>query len=90
MSETYSTYEAKTRFSDVLRKVRAGHRVIITLHGKEVAEVRPIASKREGVAARVRRLEERGVLSKPAGRRRPWKAIANRPGALKRFLSDRE
>jgi len=35
--DTYSTYEAKSRFSEIIRKVRAGRRVIVTHHGARVA-----------------------------------------------------
>ena len=34
MAQTYSTYEAKARFSETIRKVRAGQRIIIS-HGDE-------------------------------------------------------
>ena len=87
--KTYSTYEVKARFSEVLRRVRAGERVLITFHGREVAEIRPIEAEPR-IEDRVRRLEERGVLSAPTGARRPWKTIARRPGALRRFLAERE
>ena len=39
--ETYSTYEAKAKFSEVIRKVRAGQTVRIAYRGEEIAEVRP-------------------------------------------------
>lgn len=39
MSDTYSTYEAKARFSEIIRKVRSGKHVRITYRGREVAEV---------------------------------------------------
>ena len=37
VSAVYSTYEAKARFSEVLRLVRFGTPVIVTHHGKPVA-----------------------------------------------------
>ena len=57
---TYSTYDAKARFSEILRKVRAGERVSITYRGKEVAEIRPVIEE-ETVEERLRKLEERGI-----------------------------
>ena len=39
MAETYSTYEAKTKFSEVIRKVRAGQRIVIAYRGEEIAEI---------------------------------------------------
>lgn len=85
----YSMYEAKARFSEVLRKVRAGQRVVITYRGTEIAEIRPIrpgASLGESVS----RLEEEGVVSprrRPTG---PLRSLAKKPGALARFLDSRE
>ncbi|HEV7515203.1 MAG TPA: type II toxin-antitoxin system prevent-host-death family antitoxin, partial [Thermoanaerobaculia bacterium] len=58
---TYSTYEAKAKFSEILRKVRAGQRVVIAYHGEEVAEIRPI-EKKKTLAASLRELEEQGIL----------------------------
>lgn len=89
MAHTYSTYEAKARFSEVMRKVRAGQRVVITFHGEEVAEIRPIG-KETTLDDRVRQLEERGLVSPAGGTRRTWQAIARRPGALRRFLAERD
>ena len=89
MAKTYSTSEVKTRFGEVMRRVRAGERVVVTSRGKEVAEIRPI-EKRESLEERVQSLEERGVVVSAGGKRRPWKAIAHRPGALERFVADRE
>ncbi|MBI4615552.1 MAG: type II toxin-antitoxin system prevent-host-death family antitoxin [Planctomycetes bacterium] len=89
---TYSTYEAKARFSEVLKKVREGHRVIITYRGKEIAELRAI------VRGRVPVLEERLAELEAAGEiRRPRKrfsaetgSLAKKPGALARFLESRD
>jgi len=87
--DTYSTYEAKARFSEVLRKVRAGQRVLITYHGQNVAEIRPVRPPR-GLAERVRLAEEQGVVSAAAERRGKLRPLAKRPGALARFLESRE
>lgn len=86
---SYSTYEAKARFSELIRKVRRGETVVITYRGAEVAELRPL--KREPtVEERIEQLRERGILSGPAERKWDWKPIAFRPGALKRFLEERD
>ena len=90
MSETYSTYEAKAKFSEVLRKVRAGKRVRIAYRGREIAEIAPIAPEASSIEDTMRRLEEEGVLDSGrsvAGRFAP---LARRRGALKRFLESRE
>ena len=86
---TYSTYEAKARFSELMRKVRRGETVIITYRGDEVAELKPI-EKETTVQERIEKLREQGILSGPAKRTWDWKPIAHRPGALKRFLEERD
>ena len=60
--ETYSTYEAKARFSELLRKVRAGQVVRVTHRGEVVAEVRPTAQSGSSLEARLDDLETRGAL----------------------------
>lgn len=37
-----SAYEAKTRFAELIRRVRRGERITITHHGVPVAELVPI------------------------------------------------
>jgi prevent-host-death family protein len=90
MAETYSTYEAKARFSEVMRKVRAGQRVLIAYRGETIAEIRPLEEREKGLEASLPRLEHEGVLSRrrqPTGALRP---VAKKPGALARFLESRE
>jgi prevent-host-death family protein len=88
--ETYSTYEAKARFSEVVRKVRAGQTVRIAYHGEEIAEVRPLYGVRARLEKRVARLEEQGVLGRPGKPRGPLRPLARKRGALRRFLESRE
>ena len=89
MADTYSTYEAKARFSEVIRKVRAGRRVVVTHHGVEVAEIRPLDKSPETLAERLESLARDGRVARAAGA--PGvRLIARRPGALARFLADRE
>ncbi len=89
MADIYSTYEAKAKFSEVIRKVRAGQRIRIAYRGEEIAEIRPVEGRRP-LEKRLAQLEEQGILSrarKPAG---PLKVLAKKPGALARFLESRE
>lgn len=90
MESVYSTYEAKAKFSELLRKVREGGRVVITFHGEPVAELRPIEKREETLDERIARLTEEGSLSPPPATKGVWKAVAYRPGALQRFLDDRD
>lgn len=90
MPRTYSTYEAKARFSEVLRQVRAGQRVVIAYRGEPVAEIRPFEPAEPGLAGRLARLKIEGVLHpQPAGKR-ALRPLARRRGALKRFLEERD
>ena len=89
MSETYSTYDAKAKFSEVLRKVRGGQTITISYHGKPVAEIRPIAPATDDLEGRLQRLEDDGVLVRAAERQGKLCIVTRRPGALRRFMRDR-
>ena len=89
MRRKYSTYEAKARFSEILRKVRAGQHVTISYRGEAVAEIRPVYGADRTESA-LRELEEQGVLSPPVAPTADMKPIARKPGALKRFLESRD
>ncbi len=90
MSDVYSTYEAKARFSEILRKVRGGRRVRITYRGEEIAELKPIEKAGQSVERALKQLEERGVIGPAPERRSRPKPLATKPGALARFLESRE
>jgi prevent-host-death family protein len=90
MAQVYSTYEAKARFSEILRKVRAGQRIIISSRGEEVAEIRPITDSAPALKEHFRRLEERGVLEAGASRPGKLRPVVRKRGALARFLESRD
>ena len=90
MSKSYSTYEAKAKFSEVLRQVRAGQPVVITYHGEDIAEIRPI-NRVEDIQSRIRQAEERGILSSPPQPPKvDFQPLAKRKGGLSRFLESRD
>ena len=90
MARTYSIYEAKARFSEVIREVREGETVTVSYRGEPVAEIRAIRqSKTPTLDERLDHLERRGALLRPAHPRRDFKTVADRPGALARFLAER-
>jgi prevent-host-death family protein len=89
MRDTYSLYEAKAKLSAIVRQVREGHPVVVTLHGEPAVEIRAVSGARKGIEAKLDRMAERGELLRPSGPRRPFRRIARRPGALERFLADR-
>jgi prevent-host-death family protein len=90
VARVYSTYEAKAKLSEILRKVRTGQSVGISYRGQLVAEVRPVEPPHENLEERIRRLESQGVLTPPGRPNRGIARVAKRPGALKRFLASRE
>lgn len=85
----YSTYEAKAKFSEILRQVRQGRTIRVSYRGVPVAEIRPIGGADASLARRLERLEERGVLIRPPERAGELDVVRRRPGALARFLEDR-
>ena len=89
MGITYSTYEAKSRFSEVLRQVREGATITISYRGEPVAEIRPIQKETETLEEYFDGLRRQGVLYPASEPRRPFKPSAHVPGALERFLADR-
>lgn len=90
MGDVYSTYEAKARFSEIIRKVREGKTVSVTYRGELVAEIRPVPEGGETLEQRLSRLAESGILVRAAERHGRLRRVARRPGALERFLEDRD
>lgn len=89
MRDTYSLYEAKAKLSAIVRQVREGRHVLVTVHGKPVAEIRPVAAEAGDLQARVEHLEARGALVRSAARA-GLRPVKRKRGALKRFLKDRD
>jgi prevent-host-death family protein len=94
MKKIYSLYEAKAKLSQIIREVRQhGQPVTISYHGEPVVEIRPVdpvAGDEDRVQKRMRELEERGVLTRGNGESLRLRPIAHRPGALERFLQERD
>ena len=59
MLREYSAYDAKARFSELLRAVMDGERVVISYRGKPVAEMRPLEPVIDTPGALARFLHER-------------------------------
>jgi len=89
MELLYSTYEAKARFSEVLRHVREGRTVTISYRGDPVAEIRPLRDQATRLEKRLAELERQGALTPAPKHREPMKPGKRVPGALERFLADR-
>ena len=89
MALTYSIYEAKARFSEVIRQVREGKTVTVSYRGEPVAEIRSIQQQKLTLEERLRDLERSGSLVPSAIPRRTFQPVERRPGALSRFLAER-
>ncbi len=97
MAREYSIYDAKAKLSALVRQVReSGQTFVITVHGEPVAELRPIAPavvKKQTPEERFLEMEARGLISpsllKP-GEKPNFKAGEPVPGALQRFLEERD
>lgn len=89
MGITYSTYEAKARFAEVMRQVREGKTVTVSYHGEPVAEIRPLQPEPATIEERLEDLERRGVLVRSSLARRPLQVVTRRPGAVERLLTER-
>lgn len=90
MALTYSIYEAKARFSEVIRQVRDGRTVTISYRGEPVAEIHSVRQQpTPTLERRLEDLERDGALVRPTLGKRTFRAVAHRPGALARFLAER-
>ena len=87
---TYTASEARTRFSEVMRQVREGKTVTVSYRGEPVAEIRPLGKRKQTLEERIRELELRGVIVGPRKKRTPFKLGRPVPGALERFLAERD
>ncbi|MDZ4259986.1 MAG: type II toxin-antitoxin system prevent-host-death family antitoxin [Gemmatimonadales bacterium] len=95
MPDEYSIYDAKAKLSALVRQVREGRSVIITVHGEPVAELRPYQKpdRPQTLEERIAELTASGELI-PASRK-PNDPLAfpvgkKVPGALQRFLDERD
>ena len=61
MRLVYSATEARARFSEVLRHVRAGKTVIVSYRGAPVAEIRPLRPAEDTLRKRISRRSFRGA-----------------------------
>ncbi|MCC7053845.1 MAG: type II toxin-antitoxin system prevent-host-death family antitoxin [Gemmatimonadaceae bacterium] len=96
MPDEYSIYDAKAQLSALVRRVREGSSFIITVHGEPVAELRPITppeKKPQTLEERIAELEARGEITPAVGHPSEFLDLPfgdAAPGALQRFLEDRE
>lgn len=73
IEETVSATEANRNFSEVLRRVRGGHTVTVTLHGDPVADIVPRKDSRSAEERQRDHLEFMAYLrTLPARSIGPW------------------
>lgn len=88
MQRTYSIYEAKTRFSEIIRTVKGNRRIVVTERGTPVAEVVPYQREaEESMSTRVERLTRVGAIVPAEGKFRAL-VVKVLPGASERFLKE--
>ncbi len=94
MPKHVSLYDAKSRLSALVREVREGRSVIITVHGVPAAELRPIAADQEPtLEERLAALSAQGIIAPALMNPTDPAAFPTGPrksGALARFLAERE
>ncbi len=89
MPDTYSIYEAKAKLSEIVRLVGRNRSVVITDRGRPVAPVVPLRPASD-LERRLAALAASGALVRNSGaNRHRTGALVRRPGALARFLKDR-
>ena len=89
MAVIYSVYEAKARFSEVIRQVREGKNVTVSYRGEPVAEISPVERRDQATLdGRLRDLERQGTLLRSRARHK-LRPVERRSGALARFLAER-
>jgi antitoxin (DNA-binding transcriptional repressor) of toxin-antitoxin stability system len=71
--------------------VRGGRTVLVSYRGEPVAEIRPIQDTGGNeLARRLHMLEGLGILVRDSERADQLHPIVRRPGALQRFLEERD
>ena len=91
MAKTYSLYDAKARFSQVIREVRDGDTVTVSYRGEPVAEIRGVPKVgTSSLEQRIEELKRRGEIIEPENPHFSLEPSADIPGALERFLEERD
>ena len=83
---------AKAKLSELVRAARERKEVIITDRGRPVARIVPFEPSAETLDERIRSLRELGLLlpATTASAKDPWPEPTPVPGALARFLEERD
>ena len=98
MKIIYTTDEVLSSLPEILDAIRAGEKITVTDQDMPVAEIRPLpeerrkpySNSRDKLEQHMEEMRRRGVLGPPVGPRRDFKPGAHVPGALERFLTERD
>jgi prevent-host-death family protein len=87
----FSVATAKAKLSLLIRAAQDRKEVVITDRGRPVARLVPYAREEETLDQRFEALRGRGLLEGGGGSTRdPWPPATPVPGALARFLAERD
>lgn len=93
MADPISLYDAKARFSALVKQVReTGVPVVVSVHGQPAVEIRPYAPPGpQTIVERLNELEARGELIRAKRKMGTagWTKGERRPGAWARYLKER-
>ena len=98
MKIIYTTDEVLSNLSEILDAIHAGEKITVTDQDMPVAEIRPLPEERrqpysnstDKLEQHMEEMRRRGVLGPAAGSRKEFNATEHIPGALERFLAERE
>ena len=98
MKIIYTTEEVKAKLPEILKAVSSGESITVTEEGIPVAEIchlpedrrKPYPVGADNLEQHMEEMRRRGVLGPAYGPRQEFKAVAYVPGALERFLEERE
>lgn len=85
-----SVATAKAKLSELIRAAHERNDVIITDRGRPVARLVAYEPEEKTLDDRFRSFRERGLLLPATGAGEPWPDPAPVPGALARFLDERD
>ena len=83
-------FDPAGRYVALFRVGEQGRTVTVTYRGEPVARIQPVKDGSSELEERLQRFEDAGVLHSPDEPAAPLERVARRPGALDRFLAERE
>ena len=90
MKITFTISDLKSDPRWVLEHARKGGAANIACDGKIVAEIRPLKPRKYTTERRMKEMRHRGILRSSGEPKRPIEPGEPSPGALARFLAERE